>query len=55
MPSIKHLYFEILLPNVNADNILTLAKASKPFKSSLGFPGSAYPSFCAFFKTSKNV
>ena len=31
--------------NERADSILTLAKASKPFKSNLGLPGSAYPSF----------
>ena len=37
-----------------ADKSLTFAKASKPFKSNLGLPGSAYPSFCALVKTFLN-
>ena len=45
IPSIKHLCFEILVLKARADKILTLAKASKPFKSNLGLPGSAYPNF----------
>ena len=35
------LFFEILLLKAKADKILTFAKASKPFRSSLGLPGSA--------------
>ena len=41
IPSNKHLCLEILLLKANADKILTFAKASKPFKSNLGLPGSA--------------
>ena len=41
IPSIKQLAFEIFVLNESADKILILAKASKPFKSSFGFPGSA--------------
>ena len=50
-----HFAFEILLLNARADKILTFANASKPFKSNFGLPGSAYPSFCAFFKTLSKV
>ncbi len=44
IPSIKVLNFEIFLLNASADNILTFASASYPFKSNFGFIGSAYPS-----------
>ena len=36
-----HGNFDILLLKAKADKILTLAKASKPFRSNLGLPGSA--------------
>jgi len=36
-----HLDFEILILNERADRILIFAKASKPFRSNLGLPGSA--------------
>ena len=51
IPSIIRLSLDIVLLNAREDKILTLAKASKPFKSNFGFPGSAYPSNRAFFKT----
>ena len=41
IPFIKQLFFEIFLLKARADSILTLSKASKPFKSNLGFLGSA--------------
>ena len=50
-----HLLLEIFPLNESADNILILANASKPFKSSFGLPGSAKPNFCAFCKTLSNV
>ena len=41
IPSIMHLLFEIFVLKERADNILIFAKASKPFRSNLGLPGSA--------------
>ena len=41
IPSRIHLFLEIFVLNERADKILILAKASKPFKSNFGLPGSA--------------